>query len=65
MKIFAPLMLALVVSVFLASCGGQEAPVEETEEESGVEEPSIEETTMEETSDQRRLRSKRPPPQHR
>jgi uncharacterized repeat protein (TIGR01451 family) len=51
MRIFAPLILALVVSVFLASCGGQEAPVEETKEESGVEETSIEETTTEETSD--------------
>jgi uncharacterized repeat protein (TIGR01451 family) len=51
MRIFAPLMLALVVSVFLASCGGQEAPVEETDEESGVEETFIEETTPEETSD--------------
>lgn len=51
MRILAPLMLALVVSVFLASCGGQEAPVEETKEEGGVEETSIEETTTEETSD--------------
>jgi uncharacterized repeat protein (TIGR01451 family) len=51
MRILVPLMLALVVSVFLASCGGQEAPVEETEEEAGVEESSTEETTTEETSD--------------
>jgi len=51
MRIFAPLMLALVVSVFLASCGGQEAPVEETKQEGGVEETSIEETTAEATSD--------------
>jgi len=51
MRIFTPVMLALVVSVFLASCGGQEAPVEGTEEEGGVEETSIEETTTEETSD--------------
>ena len=50
MRIFAPLMLALVVSVFLASCGEQEAPVEVTEEEDGVEETSIEETSIEETS---------------
>ena len=51
MRILAPLMLALVVSVFLASCAGQEAPVEETEEEGGVEESSVEEITTEETSD--------------
>jgi uncharacterized repeat protein (TIGR01451 family) len=51
MRILVPLMLALVVSVFLASCGGQEAPVEGTEEEAGVEESSTEETTTEETSD--------------
>jgi uncharacterized repeat protein (TIGR01451 family) len=51
MRIFAPLMLALVVSVFLASCRGQETPMEETEEESGVNGTSIEETTMEETKD--------------
>lgn len=51
MRIFAPLMLALVVSVFLASCGGREAPVEETAEEGSVEETSVEETTTEETSD--------------
>ncbi len=58
MRIFAPLMLALVVSVFLASCGGQEAPVEETKEEGGVEETSIEETTTEETSDRAETRVK-------
>jgi uncharacterized repeat protein (TIGR01451 family) len=51
MRIIAPLMLALVVSVLLTNCGGQEAPVEETAEEDGVEETSIEETTAEETSD--------------
>jgi uncharacterized repeat protein (TIGR01451 family) len=51
MRILAPLMLALVVSVFLSNCGGQEAPVEETAEEGGVEETSVEETTTEETSD--------------
>lgn len=51
MRIFASLILTLVVSVFLASCGGQEVPVEETNEEGGVEETSIEESTTEETSD--------------
>src|SRR3712207_225817 len=51
MRILAPFMLALVVSVFLASCGGQEAPVEETEVEGSAEETSIEETTTEDTSD--------------
>ncbi|MCA1716754.1 MAG: DUF11 domain-containing protein [Actinobacteria bacterium] len=51
MRIFAPLMLTLVVSVFLAGCGGQETPVEETEEDSGAKGTSIEETTMEETED--------------
>jgi uncharacterized repeat protein (TIGR01451 family) len=51
MRIFAPLMLTLLVSVLLAGCGGQETPVEETEEESGVERSSIEETTTEKTND--------------
>jgi uncharacterized repeat protein (TIGR01451 family) len=50
MRTFALLMLTLVVSVLLAGCGGQETPVEETEEEGGVERTSIEETTREETS---------------
>jgi uncharacterized repeat protein (TIGR01451 family) len=55
MRIFVPLMLALVVSVFLASCGGQEAPVEEeTGEEARVEETFTEDTTTEETSDRAR-----------
>ena len=51
MRILAPFMLALVVSVLLASCGGQEASVEETEEKGSAEETSIEETTTKETSD--------------
>ena len=51
MRIFAPLLLALLVSAFLASCGGQEASVEETGEEGGVEETSVEESTTEETTD--------------
>jgi uncharacterized repeat protein (TIGR01451 family) len=51
MRTFAPLMLTLAVSVFLAGCGGQETPVEETEEDSGVKGTSIEETTMEGTKD--------------
>ena len=51
MKILAPLLLALLVSAFLASCGGQEASVEETGEEGGVEETSVEESTTEETID--------------
>jgi uncharacterized repeat protein (TIGR01451 family) len=55
MRIFVPLMLTLVVSVFLASCGGQEAPVEETEEEGSVEETSTGETTAEETSDRAKV----------
>ena len=51
MRIFAPLLLALLVSAFLASCGGQEASVEETGEEGGVEETSVEEISTEETTD--------------
>lgn len=51
MRIFAPLLLTLVVSVLLTGCGGPEIPVEETQEEGGFEETSIEETTTEETSD--------------
>jgi uncharacterized repeat protein (TIGR01451 family) len=44
------LMLTLLVSVLLVGCGGQETPVEETEEESGAERSSIEETTTEKTN---------------
>jgi uncharacterized repeat protein (TIGR01451 family) len=51
MRIFAPLMLALVVSLLLAGCGGQETPVEETEEEGGLDGTSIEESTIEETNE--------------
>jgi len=51
MRISVPLMLTLVVSVFLAGCGGQETPVEETEEAGGVEGTAVEETTSEETND--------------
>jgi uncharacterized repeat protein (TIGR01451 family) len=51
MRILAPFMLTLVLSVFLANCGGQETPVEETEEKGGVEGTSMEETTMEETKE--------------
>ena len=50
MKIFAPLMLTLLVSVLLAGCGGQETSVEETQEEGGVERSSLEETTTEKTT---------------
>ena len=46
MRISAPLIATLVVSVFLAGCGGQEMSVEET-----VEESAYEETTTEETND--------------
>ena len=51
MRISVPLMLTLVVSVFLAGCGGQETPTEETEEAGGVERTAVEETTIEETND--------------
>jgi uncharacterized repeat protein (TIGR01451 family) len=46
MRISAPLIATLVISVFLAGCGGQEMSVEET-----VEESAYEETTTEETND--------------
>jgi uncharacterized repeat protein (TIGR01451 family) len=51
MRIFAPLLLTLVVSVLLTGCRGQETPVEETEEDSGVKGTLIEETMIEETKD--------------
>jgi uncharacterized repeat protein (TIGR01451 family) len=51
MRIFAPLLLTLVVSVLLTGCRGQETPVEETEADSGVKGTLIEETMMEETKD--------------
>ena len=41
----APLIATLVVSVFLAGCGGQETSVEETGEESADEETTTEEAT--------------------
>ena len=46
MRISAPLIATLVVSVFLGGCGGQEMSVEETGEES-----TYEETTTEESND--------------
>jgi uncharacterized repeat protein (TIGR01451 family) len=46
MRISTPLIATLVVSVFLAGCGGQEMSVEETGEES-----TYEETTTEESND--------------
>lgn len=49
MRISALLMITLVVSVFVASCGGQQTSVDKAEEESSVEETTVEETTMEET----------------
>ena len=51
MRIFAPLLLTLVVSVLLTGCRGQETLVEETEADSGVKGTLIEETMMEETKD--------------
>lgn len=45
MRNLAPLIATLVVSVFLAGCGGQETSVEETGEESADEETTTEETT--------------------
>ena len=50
MRFFVPLMLTLLVSVLLVGCGGQETPVEETEEEGGGERSSLEETTTEKTN---------------
>jgi Domain of unknown function DUF11 len=47
MRISAPLIATLVVTVFLAGCGGQEMSVKET-----VEESAYEETTTEETNEQ-------------
>ena len=46
MRISAPLIATLVVSIFLAGCGGQEMSIEETGEES-----TYEETTTEESND--------------
>jgi uncharacterized repeat protein (TIGR01451 family) len=46
MRISAPLIATLVVSVFLAGCGGQEISVEETGEEN-----TYEQTTTEESND--------------
>jgi uncharacterized repeat protein (TIGR01451 family) len=51
MRILAPLIATLVVSVFLAGCGGQETSVEETGEESADEETTDRaEATVEETT---------------
>jgi uncharacterized repeat protein (TIGR01451 family) len=56
MRNSVPLIATLVVSVFLAGCGGQETYVEETEEKGDVEETTTEETkdraeaTVEETT---------------
>jgi uncharacterized repeat protein (TIGR01451 family) len=50
MRISALLMITLVLSMFVASCGGQETSVEKAEEESSVEETTVEETTVEETN---------------
>ncbi len=51
MRIFVPLMLTVVVSVFLAGCGAQETPVEETEEAGGADGTTVEEATSEKTND--------------
>ena len=51
MRILAPLIATLMISVFLAGCGGQETSVEETEEETTTEKTSDRaETTIEETT---------------
>jgi uncharacterized repeat protein (TIGR01451 family) len=50
MKILAPLMLALVVSIFLTSCGREEDCTERNAEESSAEGTSTEVATTEETS---------------
>ena len=51
MRNLAPLIATLVVSVFLAGCGGQETSVEETGEESADEETTDRaEATVEETT---------------
>jgi uncharacterized repeat protein (TIGR01451 family) len=52
MRISALLTITLAVSVFVASCGGQQTSVEKAEEESSVEETTVEETTAEETNSQ-------------
>jgi uncharacterized repeat protein (TIGR01451 family) len=56
MKVLAPWIVTLVVSVFLAGCGGQETSIEETKEESATGETTTEKTndraeaTLEETT---------------